>query len=407
MVWGLLKTKRAQAVFFLILCIMGFFAILSTTMSKNPVLKPFAASLGTPDDLLGIVASASTIPGILISLPAASLSDIFGRRKLLLFAAFVFASAPFLYLGVNSWWTLALVRFYHGFATAVFVPVAEASIALLFPGKRGERMSLFNSATAVGRALAPFLGGYLLFATNESFFTLYVAVGIAGVTSLVIAFLFLAERKTTESELVSQERSARGIFSGWLTIVKNTRVLGVSFVQAIQYYVFGAVEFFLVGYLTDVVGLNLLLVGAITGSEIVALVIARPLIGRLSDRIGRTKPILTGIVASCLFVGAIPFVSEFWLLLLLAVGYGVSFAMVLSSTSPLVSELVPATLVGASMGFLATTMDVGQTLGPIISGLIFASSLRYLGLFLSLSLLLVVSAVVFVISKRYHQVPDG
>jgi DHA1 family multidrug resistance protein-like MFS transporter len=81
--------------------------------------------------------------------------------------------------------------------------------------------------------------------------------------------------------------------------------------------------------------------------------------------------------------------------------------MVLSSTSPLVSELVPATLVGASMGFLATTMDVGQTLGPIISGLIFASSLRYLGLFLSLSLLLVVSAVVFVISKRSHQVPDG
>jgi MFS family permease len=407
MAWDILKTKRSQTVFFLILCAMGFFAILSSTMSKNPVLKPFAASLGTPDDLLGIVASASTIPGILISLPAASLSDIFGRRKLLLFAAFVFASAPFLYLGVNSWWTLALVRFYHGFATAVFVPVAEASIALLFPGNRGERMSLFNSATAVGRALAPFLGGYLLFATNESFFSLYVAVGIAGITSLVIAFLFLAERKTTNAQLVSQERSARGIFGGWLTIIKNTHVLGVSFVQAIQYYVFGAVEFFLVGYLIDVVGLDLLLVGAITGSEIVALVIARPLAGRVSDRIGRTKPILVGILASCMFVGVIPFVSEFWILLLLAVGYGVSFAAVLSSTSPLVSELVPATLVGASMGFLATTMDVGQTLGPIISGLIFASSLRYLGLFLSLSLLLVVSAVVFVISKRSHQVPDG
>jgi MFS family permease len=401
----MLKTSRSQTVFFLILCVMGFFAILSTTMSKNPVLKPFAVSLGTPDDLLGIVASASTIPGILISLPAASLSDVFGRRKLLLFAAVVFASAPFLYLGVNSWWTLALVRFYHGFATAVFVPVAEASIALLFPGKRGERMSLFNSATAVGRALAPFLGGYLLFATGESFFTLYVAVGIAGVTSLVVAFLFLAEEKTVVQQ-VPLASSARGIFSGWLTIIKNVRVLGVSFVQSIQYYVFGAVEFFLVGYLVDVVGLNLFLVGVITGSEIVALVIARPLIGRLSDRVGRAKPIIVGIFASCLFVGAIPFASGFWLLLLLAVGYGVSFAMVLSSTSPLVSDLVPATLVGASMGFLSTMMDVGQTLGPIVSGLIFASSLRYLGLFLSLVLLLVVSAVVFVFSKRYRLVPD-
>ena len=93
---------------------MGFFAILSSTMSKNPVLKPFATSLGTPDELLGIVASASTIPGILISLPAASLSDYIGRRKVLLLAGSIFALAPFLYLGVDSWWTLALVRFFHG-----------------------------------------------------------------------------------------------------------------------------------------------------------------------------------------------------------------------------------------------------------------------------------------------------
>jgi MFS family permease len=397
---GMLKMNRSQAVFFVILCTVGFFAILSSTMSKNPVLKPFAASLGTSDELLGIVASASTIPGILISLPAASLSDVVGRRKLLLFAAFVFASAPFLYLGVTSWWTLALVRFYHGFATAVFVPVAEASIALLYPAKRGERMSLFNSVSSVGRALAPFLGGYLLFATNESYFTLYVAVGISGVTSFVIALLFLAEKKNAGQQLVSQELFPKRIFSGWLTILKNTQVLGVSLVQAIQYYVFGAVEFFLVGYLTDVVGLNLLLTGAITGSEIIALVVARPLIGRVSDKVGRAKPIIAGIITSCLIVGAIPFVTQFWLLLLLAIGYGISFAMVLSSTSPLACDLVPATLVGASMGFISTMMDVGQTLGPIVSSIIFASSLRYLGLFMSLSLLLIISAVVFVASKR-------
>ena len=71
----MLRTKWTGKAFFLIICIMGLFAILSSTMSKNPVLKPFATSLGTPDDLLGIVVAASTIPGILISLPAASLSD--------------------------------------------------------------------------------------------------------------------------------------------------------------------------------------------------------------------------------------------------------------------------------------------------------------------------------------------
>lgn len=395
----MLKAQRTQKAFFLVICLMGFFAILSSTLSKSPVLKPFATSLGTPDDLLGVVASASTIPGILISLPAASLSDVFGRRKVLLFAAFVFASAPFLYLGVNSWWTLGLVRFYHGFATAIFMPVAEAAIAELFPTNRGERISLFNSATAVGRALAPFLGGYLLFATNQSYYTLYLAVGIAGVTAFAVAMLFLAEkRKLVNTSDVT--RVPREVFSGWLTIVRNVPVLGVGFVQAIQYFVFGSVEFFLVGYLADVVGLDLLLIGIITGSEIVALVISRPLFGRVSDRIGRTKPILAGVVSSCILVAAIPFASQFPILLLLASAYGVSFAAVLSSTTPSVADMVPATLVGSSMGFLSTLMDVGQTLGPIFSGLVYATNLRYMGMFLFLSLMLAVSIMVFLWAKN-------
>jgi MFS family permease len=51
--------------FFFELCVMGFFAILSSTMSKNPVLNPFATRLGTPPELIGFIASASTIPGLL------------------------------------------------------------------------------------------------------------------------------------------------------------------------------------------------------------------------------------------------------------------------------------------------------------------------------------------------------
>jgi MFS family permease len=395
----MLKAKWTGKAFFLVICVMGLFAILSSTMSKNPVLKPFATSLGTPDELLGIVASASTIPGILVSLPAASLSDIFGRRKLLLLAALVFASAPFLYLAVSSWWMLALVRFYHGFATAIFMPVAEASIAELYPTKRGERISFFNSATAVGRAIAPFLGGYILFMTDESFFSLYVSVGIAGFTAFVVALLFLAEKRTQKLNQ-SMARSPRAMFSGWLDLVKNKAVLGVSFVQAIQYYVFGSVEFFLVGYLTDVAGLDILSVGAVTGSQIVALMLARPVLGRVSDKIGRTKPIVAGVVTSCFLVLAFPFTTQFPVLLLLSIGYGVSFATVLSSTSPLVVDLVPASLIGASMGFISTMMDVGQTLGPIISGVIFASTLRYFGLFASLSVLLILSSLVFLSSKK-------
>jgi MFS family permease len=114
---------------------------------------------------------------------------------------------------------------------------------------------------------------------------------------------------------------------------------------------------------------------------------------------------MVGSLISCLLIVAVPFAVQFLVLLLLGVGYGLGFAMVISSTSPLMSELAPSGLVGSSMGFLATTMDVGQTLGPLVSGVILASAFGYTGLFASLSLLLVVSAVVFALSRNACQPP--
>jgi MFS family permease len=401
----MLQIKVSEKSLFLTLCIIGLFAILSSTMSKNPVLKPFATSLGAPADFVGLVASASTIPGMLVSLPAASLSDVFGRRRVLLFSAFVFASAPFLYLFVTSWWQLIPVRFYHGFATAIFVPVAEATIAERFPKKRGERISIFSSATAVGRAIAPFLGGYILFLTNYGYSTLYLAVGIAGVTAFIIALFFLAGRKSPETQSVDSKTATATVFRGWLRVAKKREVQVVGFVQASQYYVFGAAEFFLVGYLAEIVKLDAFSIGVVMGSQVIALIVARPLMGRVSDRIGRRIPIISGSIISSLALVAFPFSSYFPALLLLSMGYGMGFAFVISSTSPLVSEVAPSDLVGTSLGYLSTMMDVGQTLGPIISGIILAITVQYSAMFYSLVFLLVFSTLVFTLSKRGKNSP--
>lgn len=360
------------------LCVMGFFAILSSTMSKSPVLKTFASSLGTPADLTGFVASASTIPGILVSLPAASLSDIYGRRKFLLAAGLVFASAPFLYLLITTWWQLVLVRFYHGFATAIFVPVAEASVAEAFPARRGERISLFSSATYVGRVIAPTLGGYILFVSSSNFHLLYLAVGTAGGTSLIMALPFLAERRQTQAP---RERKTseivRTMFSGWRTVAQSRGVMLVGLVQASEFFVYGSVEFFLAGYLLETVRLDDLSTGLIITSIIGVGIFARPYMGRLSDKIGRRVPIVLGLTASAVPLFAIPFSANFWILLLLVAVYGLGFAAVMGSTPALTSELVPKQLVGSSMGFLDTIMDAGQTLGPIVSGFILGTSIQY------------------------------
>ena len=159
---GSSATQRLAFSPFLLLCATGLFAIFSSTMSKSPVLPLFAKQLGATEANIGFIAAASTVVGILASIPAGALSDIYGRRRVILAAMLIFATAPFLYLLVTTPWQLALVRIFHGFATAIFGPVALALVADLFKTGRGESMGWYSSATLLGRSVAPAVGGLIL-----------------------------------------------------------------------------------------------------------------------------------------------------------------------------------------------------------------------------------------------------
>jgi MFS family permease len=383
--------------FFALMCALGAFAILSSTMSKNPVLPLFAQSLGVGGAELGLIAAASTIPGIIISLPAGSLSDIFGRRRVIMASLLVFASAPFLYLLVSAAWQLALVRFYHGFATAVFGPVANAVIAERYPAQRGERISTFSSATIVGRSVAPFLGGAILYVAN--FRSVYLAVGIAAVTALLIGTRIPRDlgAGSGRKSLDARRSLFRGVTSSWRGLASDHRVLVTSLVEAVQYLTYGSFEFFLVLFAKSL-GMNDFLIGVVSGVQLVSVVVTKPFMGRLSDRMGR-RPVIVG----GLLIGGAPlllssFASGFAGLALVSVLYGLGFSVVTSSTAAYVADLTSREIYGSAMGFLSTIMDVGQALGPVVTGIAVAA-FGFVLAFQSLGFLLFAVAGVFAASS--------
>lgn len=352
---------------------------------------------------MGVIAAASTVPGVLISLPAGTLSDRLGRKKLLVVASGVFASAPFLYLGVAAWWQLMLVRFYHGFATAIFVPVARATIAEHYPARRGERISAFTSATIVGRGIAPFLGGFILSATLWDYRLLYLAVGGAGIATLALTLLRLPDREATPPDRPQADRpagsTARSLIEGWRSVVSDVGILVTSATEAAARYVYGALEFFFTGYLKNVAHLDPSLIGAIMGVQFVLTPVVGPVIGRLSDKVGRRIPILLGLTISGLPLLAIPSTTSFVPLLAISLTYGLGFCMVISSTPALIGDLADKEALGATMGFLATIMDVGQMLGPVVTGVVLAA-VGYTGSFASLGAILLGVGLLFGLSHR-------
>ncbi len=390
--------------FFVALCIAGLFAIFSSTMSKSPVLNPFAVSLGTPAYLLGFVAAASTIPGILISLPAGSISDRVGRGKVILFAGVIFATAPFLYLFVVDPYQLILVRFYHGFATAILIPVTNAAIVEKYPESKAEKVSTFSSSTAVGRAIAPALGGYILLVTVSNYHELYIAVGVAGVLALIAATGMREKEEVEKKPFLNADKDAerrqmtgkvsRSTVRDWKEVASNPRILVTSFVEATIYYTYGAFEFYVVPY-AQLLNIDPFLIGIVLTSEIVTFVLAKPIMGKLSDKIGRKKPIILGLVLGGVPMVATQFAVTFPELVVISVTFGLGFSLVTSSTPPLVSEACRKEVYGSAMGFLGTIMDVGQALGPIVTGFILAATALYSVSFMSMGFLLFVSAIVF------------
>ncbi len=255
--------------------------VLSATRSAaSPLLPLFAHELGAGPSAIGLVVGASTVTGIFVKLPAGALSDILGRRPLLLAGALVFALMPFTYLGASSLAALIVLRVLHGSATAVFGPVASATVSDLAPlAQRGAWLGTYATAQGAGQALGPALAGYLIAAGR--FDLAFIAAGVVGLAAPLIV-------GTWSPALPVHDAPTRwpAFRAGILEVLRHRLILVTSAAHAAQFVLNGALSAFLPLYGRDVFGLTTPQLGWLFAAQTVTTLAARPLIGAMSDRVG-------------------------------------------------------------------------------------------------------------------------
>src|SRR5262245_23064607 len=88
---------------FLTLVLVGVMARSDYQMARSPVLPGFAQDLGAAPELLGLIVAASTVTSVIVKLPAGALSDLIGRKRMLVLGGLFFARRPpFLWLSARS-----------------------------------------------------------------------------------------------------------------------------------------------------------------------------------------------------------------------------------------------------------------------------------------------------------------
>lgn len=346
----------------------------------------------------------STVTGIFFKLPAGAISDIVGRRRMILAGLLVFAFVPFLYLLVSDYRLLIGIRFLHGFATAIFGPVAMALVMDLAGGKKGEMLSWFSSLTIVGTLLGAPVGGFILNGatpdglTLGAFQTAYVVSGVFGIASLLIALRWLpAQQRPAQPRSVKE--AYRKLLSGVREVASDRRVLITSKMEGLQNMTVGALEAFLPIYAVTVAGLSMFQAGLLWGAMILVTIGVKPLMGRISDRSGRRPLIVAGMLLCAFSFAAIPLLGGFIPLLAAALVFGVGEALVTSSSAALVGDLCREKNFGAAMGTFGTIYDIGHAAGPILAGVLIAGY-GYLPSFWIIAAVLILAVPVFTMIVR-------
>jgi MFS family permease len=391
---------------FLGLCAVGFLARTSYALARTPVLALFAASLGAGPEAIGFCVAISTITGIFFKMPAGVVADVLGKTRTLFVGLACFAFVPFAYLLVSTYQALVVVRFFHGFATAIYGPVAMAVVVQIAGNRRGEMLSWFSSVTILGNLLGAPLGGLLLTRLSAgatpgltTFHIIYGVVAILGLASFLLALWVL--RRQTEAAATPHGRTLAAVLAQFKTGVReiliDRRVFLTSNMEGVQNLSLGALEAFLPIYAVMMAQLSAFQAGLLWGVQMVATIAAKPIMGRFSDRYGRQPLLFWGMWVCALPFALIPWFQDFAVLLLLAALFGLGEAVVTSSAAALVADYCREDHLGSAMGTFGTVFDIGHAAGPLLAGALigFWGGLDYRAPFGIIAGLLIITAVAF------------
>ncbi len=379
---------------FLLLCVVGFCGFISYNVVRMPALASFAETLGAGPVAVGFILATSTMTGVFLKLPIGTLSDVVNRSNLMLIGVLAFACPPFVYPLVSDVESLTVLRVVHGLATAVFMPLALATVAEWYPATRGAALGWYTAAVQGGALLGPMLGGWLVDTVGHV--DTFLTGGWFGVAALAVYLVFWwhapapsGGRMTGRGETWTIMADA---WQGVRVVLGHFQIVATSVAEAAKMVANGALMAFLPLYGLSV-GLSLAESGLLFGIQGFTSFVSKPVMGRVSDRIGRRPLITMGLMVCGGAIMAIPHTTHLGWLLLCAAGFGFGEAVITSSSAALIADLGVGRI-GAGMGLRGTVMDIGHAAGPMVAGVLVAA-ISYTGAFTIIGCLQFLAAIGF------------
>jgi len=351
------------------------------------------------------------------------MADMLGRKKLYVSGFVVFTFASLLCSFSQSGMELLLFRMLQAVGGALILANSTAIVADAFPKKElGKALGINTMVISVAAVAGPIIGGFLIGFGWRSIFYINVPIGIVGT---LWAFYQLKESNITSEKQTFDLKGTftfstgmfalltaltLGGFNGWTNIyvlilfivsivflklfynIENkveypmldlrllkTRVLAFAFASNFLNGVArGAVTFLLIFYLQGIKGISPMIAGLLLSPFAIALMIASPFSGALSDKYGPRILSSVGLIISAIGLAGLIMIKVntstielvIWMSIM-GLGSGMFFA---PNTSAIMGS-VPADKRGIAAGVRTMMNNAGQVLSIAISMAIISSSI--------------------------------
>ena len=365
---ALARDSRLYVIFGITLIgVMGVAAI-------APAFPAIAEQLRLSPRQTGLLITVFTVPGIVMAPSLGMLADRFGRRRIIIPSLLLFALAGCACAFIPTFEVLLVLRIVQGSGASALTSMSVTLIGDLYSGERQSAAIGYNaSVLSVGTAVYPALGGVLAGISWQLPFLLSaLALPVGAAVALLIP---PTGRGHDQSHSHNQDRksSAGGQLRQVLRHAAGSGILvlfGLGLLQFILLY--GAYMSYVPFLLSDRFGAS----SGTTGAVMATMSLATALMASQNRRVTAGMSLALRLSAAFVLIGGalalFVLLPRLLLIPLAAVLYGFGQGIIIPAVQGTIATRTPLELRASTITVNAMAIRIGQTVGPLTAGALYA-----------------------------------
>lgn len=353
--------------------------------------------------LIGTIYYIGSLSSNVIGGPAV---DMTGRRILFQVLSLIVAGLALVGLGLSGNFILiAAMGVLIAAANNLWHPAAMSFLSSEYPKNRAFVLSLHGVGSNIGEAIGPIAAGAIL---TWSVFSWQSAAYLNAVPALLMSVVFAVFLLARDKPVKGGERRGvdlRTYGRGVLNMIRDKAVVGLSVMAGFRSMAQSGLKLFLPFYIVDVLNLPYAYAGIAMTALLIGGMIASPIAGAYSDRMGRRTIISVALGASTVVIVALTFVGNGATYVVGISLLGFSMFAIRPVIQGWMMDLVPRSMAGSAISFMFSVQALNAAIMPLIGGVL-ADRYGLTAVFYFLGgVLLLANLVVFLLPKDEARVP--